>query len=399
MRRLSFEFTKAIYNDSVKKYMWFGKLLLEMLCAWPSKEGLFKRAIGWLFFCNLAVVEIFHAAYCAQNYSNIGDAVMVGATVTTTLEAMVRFYIMLSKREIINKILTKVWKKFWPVEVLDPVKRKKIQNKAKFRFWLNLIFFSSSLISSTNVNLAPYLSDNELIFKSSFPFDWNKPYVYEFLYVWQYFSNELVVFMINAFDFFFMSLVCICTIQYIIMQEVFANILSKDSRRHRQVIFGDRGKHMTDKEMLKKCLEQHEMLIEICNELDNSFNRAILIQFVVNTAANCAAFVTLKFDRSQFTKMLTYAVAHLSQLFYYCLAGQDLQYESQRLSDFIYDSDWQSSYNRDFRKSIVLMIQRSQKPQCLTALGLVNLDFLSFVQIMRLSFSFYTLLDGFLADE
>lgn len=128
--------------------------------------------------------------------------------------------------------------------------------------------------------------------------------------------------------------------------------------------------------------------------------------------------------------MLFYAGAHLGQLFYYCYVGQQLSHEvslnlfsktsifflhhfqSGQLTDAIYLCEWHLKYDKTFRKALTLMMQRSQRKIRLTAVGLLELDFSSFVkvrfvtqytpilmnfssfQILRLSFSFYTLLDS-----
>ncbi|KAK9686022.1 7tm Odorant receptor, partial [Popillia japonica] len=243
---------------------------------------------------------------------------------------------------------------------------------------------------------------------------------------------------INGSNFNFLSFVLtICSIQFAILQDVFKNILEGESKGQRIAIFGETSRKISDKEetsrkisdkeMLLKCLEQHQLLIGICNELEQSFNISILIQFVVSISAICAASLILMVDSSQFLKMVMYAAAHVAQLFYYCFAGHALSYESDKLTDAIYGCNWhlfydrdfrkalvliiQRSqhaiygcnwhlfYDRDFRKALVLIIQRSQRVQYLTAAGIAKLDFESFIKVMRLSFSFYTLLNSLLAKN
>nr|QBB72951.1 odorant receptor [Protaetia brevitarsis] len=396
LRKLSLEFTKDVYKDGVKKCILPGKILLQSVCCWPDDESLFMKVVGWFLFWNLFVIEIFHAAYVFKNFKDIGDAVGAGATVTTTMEGLVRLHIMLTKRDVINTTLVKIWKQFWSLDVIEPIKRKQIQRKAQLSVMLTSIFLASSIISNSQITGVPYVRNRGMVLRSVFPFDWQKSYYYEVVYVWQYYSDWFVLFMINAFDFFFVAMVTICAVQFVIMQEVFKSILGKDSRRQRVIMFGEKGQKMTDRQMLFEALEQHKLLIGICNELEESFNRAILIQFFVSTSAICAASLVLKVDYSQFFKMLMYAAAHLSQLFYYCFAGAELSYESGHLADAIYECNWHLSYDREFREAILMMIQRSQRVQCLTAVGITELNFESFLKIMRLSFSFYTLLNNLL---
>ncbi|KAI4456946.1 odorant receptor [Holotrichia oblita] len=180
------------------------------------------------------------------------------------------------------------------------------------------------------------------------------------------------------------------------MQEVLRKILRGESKRHRVKIFGRIGERISEKGMLFYCIEQHKLLISICTELENSFNIAIMIQFFVSTCGICASVLMLKVDYSQFVKMLTFAAGHTAQLFYYCYVGHELIFESGYLSVAIYECDWHLSYDKNFNQALILMMQRGQKVQCLTAAGVTELNFVSFIKIMRLSFSFYTLLNNLL---
>ncbi|GJQ83669.1 hypothetical protein Trydic_g14378 [Trypoxylus dichotomus] len=301
----------------------------------------------------------------SQRVQRLTAAGVASLDYASFVQGLVRLHIMMSKKDVINATLVKIWKQFWPLNVIEPIRRKKIQRKAQTAVLLTSIFLASSIISNSQITGAPFVRSRGMVLKSVFPFDWRKSYYYELVYVWHYYSDWYVLFVINAFDFFFIALVTICSVQFLIMQEVFRYILTEESREQRIVIFGERGKTMSDREMLLECLEQHKLVIGICNELEESFNIAILIQFFVSTSAICAASLVL----------------------------------SGHLGDVIYECNWHLSYDRDFRKAIVLMIQRSQRVQRLTAAGITELDFSSFLKIMRLSFSFYTLLNNLLAKN
>nr|QYL02209.1 odorant receptor 2 [Holotrichia oblita] len=394
IRKLSLEFSRDVYKDGVKMCILPGKVLLQGVCCWPDDEGLRMKIVGWFLFWNLFVIEIFHASYVFLNFNDIGDAVDAGATVTTTMEGLVRLHIMLTKKGVINSTLVKIWKQFWSLDVIEPVKRKKIKRQAQTAVMLTSIFLGSSIISNSQITGTPFIRNRGLVLKSVFPFDWRQYYFYEIIYIWQYYSDWFVLFMINAFDFFFIALVIICSVQYVIMQEIFKYILTDESKRHRKIIFGERGETMTDREMLFECLEQHKLLIGICNELESSFNIPILIQFFTSTCGICAATLIMKVDYSQFSKMFTLVGAHISQLFCYCYVGQHLAFESDYLAYAIYDCGWHIDYDRSFRKALLLMMQRSQRTQRLTAAGITELDYASFLGILRLSFSFYTLLNN-----
>ncbi|KAI4456978.1 odorant receptor [Holotrichia oblita] len=308
--RIILGFNKDVYKDCVKRSLLPGKVLLQGVCCWPDNEDWYMRFIGWFIFWNLIFIEIFHTAYALKNFKNIGDAVTVGATVTTTMEGLVRLYIMLTKKEVLNDILVKIWKQFWPADTLEPKKQKLLKQRAQIAVLLTSFFLLCSCVSNSQIVGLPYLRSHDMLLKSAFPFDWNKLYVYEILYIYQYFLD------------------CICT------------------------------------------------------ELENSFNIAIMIQFFVSTCGICASVLMLKVDYSQFVKMLTFAAGHTAQLFYYCYVGHELIFESGYLSVAIYECDWHISYDKNFNQALILMMQRGQKVQCLTAAGVTELNFVSFIKCL-----------------
>nr|WLK66408.1 odorant receptor 39a [Holotrichia parallela] len=394
MRKLSTEFTKDVSRDGVKSCVLPAKFFLEGICLWPDSETLLKNVVGWFWIVNLSIMEVFHARYVLKHFKNISDAVGAGATVSTTFSSIARVYYMLTRKRLINETLVKIWKQFWPLDAIEPMKRKEIKTKVQISLLISFVLLLFTTLTNTVITCAPYIRDRDMPLKSAFPFEWHRLYVYEFLYLWQYIFEWFVLFMINAFDFFFVSLVTICYLQFVILQEVVRLILTEESRKHRVIIFGKRGETMTDREMLFECLEQHKLIIGICNELESSFNIPILIQFFTSTCGICAATLIMKVDYSQFSKMFTLVGAHISQLFCYCYVGQHLAFESDYLSYAIYDCGWHIDYDRSFRKALILMMQRSQRTQRLTAAGITELDYASFLGILRLSFSFYTLLNN-----
>nr|QBB72950.1 odorant receptor [Protaetia brevitarsis] len=394
------EFSDDIHKDEIKKCLLPAKFMLESLCIWPGSDSIILQTIAWILFWNLVVLQIFHAGYVLVNIRDIGKAASAWITVTTIFQALLKLHIILTRKKVLNQILTKVWKNFWP---LCAVTKDNVKLRLRRYTMVPIMLLASSLICAHLCNIIvtgqPFIIQHGLILKSSFPFDWNKMYIYEVLYVWQYSLEWYAILAIEAFDILFVVLVAICSVQFVILQEASRSILSRDSKMQRKIIFDDRAWKMTDNEMLWECFKLHQLLIDICDAMEATLNRAILIQFAVCTSANCCAFLIMKVDYQQFIKMLFAAVAYLFQLFYYCYVGQQLSDESEKLADAIYECDWYLEYNRDFRKGMVLMIQRGQRKICLTAVGLFELDFSSFVKILRLSFSFYTLLDSLVMEK
>nr|XP_022908047.1 odorant receptor 82a-like [Onthophagus taurus] len=345
-------------------------------------------------------MEIFHVYYVLMNIIDIEGVAESAATVTTTLEALVRTYCMTFKKEIINDILYKTWKHFWPLNILPPKKVKEMKNLLYFGCSLTYGFFLMSFVSTSQITSLSFIRGDGLILKSKFPFNSDKDFIYETVYIWQYFLTWFVQVIVNAFDFLFIPLVLICACQYLVLQEVLRHLLDPEkSGVHRRKIFGKNWWKLSNNDVFLECIKQHRLLIGISKKLESSFNLIILIQFFNSICAICLSTFVLQFGKVRGIKMPTYLTAHLLQLFYYCLVGNELTYNSGQLSKGIFECDWHLVYDLDFRRALILMMARSQRNEFLTAGNLTQLNFTSFLMVLRLSFSVNTFLKNFASTE
>lgn len=266
-------------KDEIKKYILPVQLIFESLCSWPSTTTVYIRAFAWFINFNLVLLSIVHAEYILTTVSDISEAVNSVITINVVLQVgikvvlnlkvhslfqgAVRLFIMLIKKDVINRILARVWKNFWPFNAILQSKIKtELQKHAMAFVCLLSATCVCACICNAEITGRPYLQDHELILKAVFPFDPNKTYTYELLYVWQYFLQWYALFMTLGYDIFFIALVTICTVQFVILQEVSERILREESKKQRRIIFGDEGLTMTDKELLSECLKQHKMLLQ-----------------------------------------------------------------------------------------------------------------------------------------
>lgn len=51
------------------------------------------------------------------------------------------------------------------------------------------------------------------------------------------------------------------------------------------------------------------------------------------------------------------------------------------VADAIYNCDWETTVDSNFRMGIVMILQRAQRPEALTVAGLMQLSFANFVAV------------------
>lgn len=162
------------------------------------------------------------------------------------------------KKELFNDILYKIWKQFWPLSILPQKKINALTNRCIITLALTVGCYGPAVICNVVLTLGPYLQNDGLLLKSVYPFEWNATYLYETIYVWQYFTQWYILILVNTFDFFAIPMMMTCAVQFIILQDVFKDIFSHESKVHRKLLF---GKVIADKEMILRCLDQQNMLI------------------------------------------------------------------------------------------------------------------------------------------
>ncbi|XP_050665084.1 uncharacterized protein LOC126965492, partial [Leptidea sinapis] len=81
------------------------------------------------------------------------------------------------------------------------------------------------------------------------------------------------------------------------------------------------------------------------------------------------------------------------QLFINCFLGQKLMDASEQFSKAVYGCGWEN-FDVSNRKSVLIMLQNSQKTLTLSAGGVATLSFECLMSIVKCSYSFYTTLQS-----
>lgn len=100
-----------------------------------------------------------------------------------------------------------------------------------------------------------------------------------------------------------------------------------------------------------------------------------------------------------FIKLVFFIIGHLAQLLLYCMFGNEVMYQSVCVADAAFRAQWHLQYKPSVRNGLVMIIQRAQRTKKITALGMADLNMLSFIEVLRSSISFSTLLKTFIDKQ
>ncbi|KAK0084578.1 hypothetical protein PV326_006225 [Microctonus aethiopoides] len=146
---------------------------------------------------------------------------------------------------------------------------------------------------------------------------------------------------------------------------------------------------------LVRCIYHTNIVMEFVMEIKSIFELVILSQLTVNSLIICLSAFHLTqmtvFIPTEAFGMMMYICCMTYQIFIFCYHGNELCFQSQSVADAVFASNWWK-FNEQIKQSFGIMITRFHKPIVLTAGPLIKLSLNTFVNVLRVSYSFFTLL-------
>ncbi|XP_077288108.1 odorant receptor 67c-like [Arctopsyche grandis] len=147
-------------------------------------------------------------------------------------------------------------------------------------------------------------------------------------------------------------------------------------------------------EQLKICIKQHNVVIKYVGDFEKLFSWQLFVDFNLSAAKICL-FLFQAIDNisetNQLIAFIGFAVGSWLQLFMISRFGQQIITESSDIADAAFGCAW-FMYGKEFRKLVILIIQRAQKPLGLTAGKFFYISMESFSKISSATTSYFMLL-------
>ncbi|XP_020281437.1 odorant receptor Or1-like isoform X2 [Pseudomyrmex gracilis] len=146
---------------------------------------------------------------------------------------------------------------------------------------------------------------------------------------------------------------------------------------------------------LKQCAVHSNMIHHFTREIQDIFGTVIFFQLL----SNCVIICLIAFNVSQIyipevlIGMLTYMCCMTYQIFIFCWHGNEVHLHSVRIVTAAYSSNWFSA-PEGFKRNLRFVMMRAQTPLTLSAGNIMLLSLDTFVQILRMSYSIFTVLQG-----
>ncbi|XP_023287517.1 odorant receptor Or2-like [Orussus abietinus] len=148
---------------------------------------------------------------------------------------------------------------------------------------------------------------------------------------------------------------------------------------------------------LKRHIQHHNVIISFVKEIENIFGTTILLQFFVNGFIICISSFHIaqmkSYTAPELIGMTMYMCCMTYQIFIYCWHGNELYLQSQSVALSAYSGAWWNC-SQQYKRSLLVIIARANKPFNLTAGNLMTISLKTFMEILRTSYSLFTVLQS-----
>uniref|UniRef100_A0A6P7FRV9 Odorant receptor n=1 Tax=Diabrotica virgifera virgifera TaxID=50390 RepID=A0A6P7FRV9_DIAVI len=352
--------------DYCKLLLWIPKVLLETIFLWPTTKN---HELKSTFACIVNVlIMTFIEIGLFLNLSSVDSIprlVFIMSLVLGAFQSIYKILIIWYKAKYVKDLIDDVMTKFWPYDLIEGKVKEDIR-----RFYVIFTCIMTPLVGvglcwGIGFLIPPYFF-RKLPFPIEYGFEWSTTPTYEILYIIQSFGYQVVMLCgVCGTDTLFISIGASAVTQYRILHQCLASLNKEDMVNINNKLdkFVDRDltkSHDRVKEFFVRCLKHHQLLLEFTGKINNAFGLVVLIQLSCSVAGICVAALLVS--------------------------------RASLLPESIYASNWIELKDKTMKKDVMFLIHHSQQIPKLSAYSLYNVDMNSYLKVVKLAFSVYTLL-------
>ncbi|KAJ0176851.1 hypothetical protein K1T71_008030 [Dendrolimus kikuchii] len=196
-----------------------------------------------------------------------------------------------------------------------------------------------------------------------------------------------------SLDIMVISLIAVCRCRIKLLQLTLGNLFQDIDVDGMRLLSDDDNRKVAER--LRACIIKHQAILESGLQIRTCFSYSILAQFTVSIVILCVAAYQVgeleSDNKFRVLFMIAYLCSMAMQVFMLCYHGNCLSEESVEIADTLYELPWYVC-SLSIRKSLLLMMVRSRRPIELTAGGFATLSLGCFMSIIKVSYSFFTVL-------
>ncbi|KAG6456402.1 hypothetical protein O3G_MSEX009695 [Manduca sexta] len=237
---------------------------------------------------------------------------------------------------------------------------------------------------------------NKLPLRAWYPYDTSTSPAYELTYIQQCLSVIFAALLNVCLDTLVTSLIAVCRCRLRLLALSLTQLCQNVPLGKKNQLITT-GQNTIDLR-LRSCVLKHQAALRAASQIQECFSEPILTQFTASTVIICVTAYQLRIEIHQSNlvrviSMMAYLLCMMLQVFLYCLQGNQLAEESSNIAEAVYECPWYR-LPLPLRRSLLLMMVRSRRVAQLTAGGIATLSLACFTSIIKVSYTFFTVLQS-----
>ncbi|XP_034841165.1 odorant receptor 4-like isoform X2 [Maniola hyperantus] len=297
-------------------------------------------------------------------------------------------------KDIFRSLLIKL-EDLWPTSEQDEdaveIKNEKLSRLRVIQFW----YAFWNILGVWLYNLTPVViyiyhkiqggpAHLGYIWHLSYPFDKSQPVYHELAFAFEMYSGVVSVWSMLGSDILFMTMASHISMLLRLLQFKIRRLAvdNSDSNNYQRVdCFDD----------IVGVIKIHQRLITYGNDLKDAFSVVFLINVLLSSVNICCVVFNILLDPWMAMSNKFFLGAALTQVGILCWYADDIFTSSSGIADAVYESGWYSS-NIRCQRTLMILLQRSQKPLYFTAYKFSSITMSTYSSILTSSYSYFTLL-------
>ncbi|XP_050503953.1 odorant receptor 94b-like [Diabrotica virgifera virgifera] len=391
-------------NDYCKLFIWSIKLYLMAAFIWPTLSIAVKTISLIIQVSVSAFLFVGLSLYLYDHITDFDKATNVMCMLMLVFMGVYKIGILWYNSNEFKSLFHTILTEFWPYDLINLESKRKIKNMYRLMNGLVWLFFAAGF-SYDSIFLIPSLfSTRGLPYVIAYPFNWTVSPWYEIIYCTQTFVHGITITIITTgANFLVLGTLLNISSQYCILQECFEIFNTPEmyatNKKLRNIMNDGLENKYTDerKEYFVRCVRHHQIILRITNQFNNAMNPLEIYQLAASIFALCVG--ALRFanmdslgNLAEQAVSFLYLVGFSMQLFIDCFFGTYLNHQASLLPEAIFHSNWKTLDDEELRKDFVFLLQNSQRIPQFNAYKVYDMHMMSFIKVIKVAFSFYTML-------
>ncbi|KMY98678.1 odorant receptor 67a isoform X2 [Drosophila simulans] len=166
--------------------------------------------------------------------------------------------------------------------------------------------------------------------------------------------------------------------------------LSKALREFKLQVLNEPNGVNEDLRKLQSLIANHIDILRLTDVMNEVFGVPLLLNFLASSLLVCLVGfqLTIAFNPEYFCKQVLLLTSALVEIYLLCYFSQMLMDASENVGFAVYDMDWTGADNR-FKKMLIYISMRAQKPVCLKATIVLDLSIATMTIFLGMSYKFF----------